>query len=287
MNGMIMIKKLLGAAAMALGCTAVYAAGSDFPLERAPKQVNDLASLQNGAKLFVNNCLNCHSANVMRYNKLAEIGLSDDQIRDNLLFTGERVGDMMRIAMSPADAGRWLGTAAPDLSLITKAKSINAGPSGADYVYTYMRTFYRDASKPTGWDNLVFPSVGMPHVMWADQGPRELTRTQVRQTTGKDGAQGWERVTTVYDAQGYSTVNREPLANYTGHGSVEHRFKPLNVAQAQQYDRDVADLTNFLSWVADPVQLQRKRLGVWVLLFLGLFLVVAWRLNASYWKHVK
>ncbi|MEI2415483.1 cytochrome c1 [Orrella sp. JC864] len=282
-----MIKKLLGAVAMALTCTTALAAGGDFPLERAPKQVNDLASLQNGAKLFVNHCLNCHSANSMRYNKLAEIGLSDEQIRDNLLFTGERVGDMMRIAMQPADAGKWFGTAPPDLSVIARAKSINAGPSGADYIYTYLRTFYRDASKATGWDNLVFPNVGMPHVMWNDQGPRELTRTEVRQAKAQDGSTGWERVVTTYDAQGYASVQREPLAGYKGHGSVEHRFKALDPARASRYEQEVADLTNFLNWMAEPAQLQRKRLGVWVLIFLGLFLVVAWRLNASFWKHVK
>ena len=282
-----MIKKLLGTLAMTMACTVAGAAGSDYPLDKAPRQVNDLASLQNGAKLFVNHCLNCHSANAMRYNKLAEIGLTDDQIRDNLLFTGERVGDMMRIAMQPVDASKWFGTTPPDLSVIARAKSVNAGPSGADYIYTYMRAFYRDTTKATGWNNLVFPNVGMPHVLWNEQGPRELTQVVVHEAAGQDGSKGWERVTTTYDAQGYASVEREPLSGYTGHGSVEQRFKALNQAQANQYDRDVADLTNFMNWMAEPNQLQRKRLGVWVLLFLGIFLVVAWRLNASYWKHVK
>lgn len=283
---MSMIKKLLGAFALTLSCTAALAAGGDFPLERAPKNINDMASLQNGAKLFVNYCLNCHSANSMRYNKLADIGLTDDQIRDNLLFTGEKIGDLMHIAMTPQDAKKWFGTTPPDLSVIARAKSINAGPSGADYLYTYLRTFYRDASKASGWDNLVFPSVGMPHVMWAQQGPRELTRTEVHKVA-KDSAEGWERVKTTYDAQGFVSVEKEPLANYTGHGSVENRFKALDPAAARQFDQDVADLTNFMAWMAEPVKRQRQQLGVWVLLFLGVFFVVAWRLNASYWKHVK
>lgn len=283
---MSMIKKLLGALALTLSCTAALAAGGDFPLERAPKNINDMASLQHGAKLFVNYCLNCHSANSMRYNKLADIGLTDDQIRDNLLFSGEKIGDLMHIAMTPQDAKKWFGTTPPDLSVIARAKSINAGPSGADYLYTYLRTFYRDASKASGWDNLVFPSVGMPHVMWAQQGPRELTRTEVHKVA-KDGAEGWERVKTTYDAQGFVSVEKEPLANYTGHGSVENRFKALDPAAARQFDQDVADLTNFMAWMAEPVKRQRQQLGVWVLLFLGVFFVVAWRLNASYWKHVK
>lgn len=281
-----MIKKLIGAVAFTLACTATYAAESGYPLDKAPDRINDIAALQNGAKLFVNHCLNCHSASAMRYNKLQEIGLTDDQIRDNLLFTGEKVGDLMTIAMQPADAKRWFGTVPPDLSVIARAKSINAGPTGADYIYTYLRTFYRDTAVPTGWNNLVFPSVGMPHVMWQDQGPRELTTVAMHQVE-KDGARSWERVTTTYDAQGYATVKAEPVANYRGHASVEAKFKSLDPAQAAAYDNDVADLTAFLAWMAEPQQQFRKQLGVWVLLFLGLFLVVAWRLNASFWKHVR
>jgi len=287
---MIMIKKLMGAAAMLLACSAVLAAEGGAPLDRAPNRVTDMASLQNGAKLFVNHCLNCHSAVAMRYNKLAEIGLTDAQIKENLLFTGEKVGDLMTIAMKPADAKKWLGVAPPDLSLITRAKSVNAGPSGVDYVYTYMRTFYRDAGRSTGWNNLVYPNVGMPHVMWEDQGPRELTTVATRPLAAKEGDTGhpgWEKVTTVYDAQGYASVKREPLAEYHGHATSESKFKALDPARATAYETQIADLTNFMSWMAEPVQQQRKTLGVFVLLFLGIFFLVAWRLNASYWKHVR
>ena len=283
-----MIKKLIGALALLAACGAAQAAESNYPLERAPHRLSDMAALQNGAKLFVNHCLNCHSAVSMRYNKLQDLGLTDAQIRDNLLFTGDKVGDLMTIAMKPEDQKNWLGTATPDLSVIARAKSINAGPSGADYIYTYLRTFYRDASRPTGWNNLVYPSVGMPHVMWADQGPRELTQVAMVQARGKDGAAGgWERVTTTYDAQGYASVNREPVANYTGHATNDYRFKALDTAKAQAYDRDVADLTAFMSWMAEPYQQQRKTLGVYVLIFLSVFLIIAWRLNASFWKHVR
>ncbi|KOF52857.1 MULTISPECIES: cytochrome c1 [unclassified Achromobacter] len=283
-----MIKKLIGAAALMLACAATFAAEGGFPLEKAPYRVNDLAALQNGAKLFVNYCLNCHSAGSMRYNKLRDIGLTDEQIKQNLLFTGEKVGDMMTVAMSSKDAKRWFGTTPPDLSVIARAKSQNAGPSGADYIYTYLRTFYRDASRPTGWNNLVFPSVGMPHALWERQGPRELTKVAMHEVEGKDGAPAsWERVTTVYDAQGFATVKTEPVAGYHGHATVETRFKAANPAQTATYDNDVADLTAFMAWMAEPVQTFRVRLGVGVMLFLLLFFLVTWRLNAAYWKHVR
>ena len=285
-NGMTMIKKLIGALALMMTCTVAGAAGGEFPLDKAPNRINDLASLQNGAKLFVNYCLNCHSASSMRYNKLKDIGLTDQQIKENLLFTGEKVGDLMNGSITAKDGKMWFGAAPPDLSVMARAKSINAGPSGTDYIYTYLRTYYRDTSKATGWDNLAFPSVGMPHVLWDRQGPRELTTTVVHQVE-KDGKKSWERVTTVFDPMGYTTSKVEPLANFKGVASVDHKFKALDPAKSAAYDNDIADIANFMQWMAEPVQQKRKQIGVWVLLFLGIFFVVAWRLNASFWKHVK
>jgi ubiquinol-cytochrome c reductase cytochrome c1 subunit len=284
---MTMIKKLMGAVALMLTCATALASEGGYPLETAPNRVNDIAALQNGAKLFVNYCLNCHSAQSMRYNKLADIGLTDDQIRKNLLFTGEKVGDLMTVAMSPKDAKKWFGTAPPDLSVIARAKSQTAGAPGIDYIYTYLRSFYRDTSRPTGWNNLVFPNVGMPHALWERQGPRELTTVAMHHAEGKDEEGGWERVTTVYDAQGYATVKKDQMTGYHGGESFTATFKPANSAQSAQFDNDVADLSAFLAWMSEPVAKFRKELGVWVLLFLGLFLVVAMRLNASYWKHVR
>ncbi|MFC3340586.1 cytochrome c1 [Paracandidimonas soli] len=280
---MIMMKKLLGALALFLTCTVSFAAGGTYPLEKAPNRINDMAALQNGAKLFVNYCLNCHSANSLRYNKLTEIGLTEEEIKKNLLFTSDKVGDLMHIAMTPADAKSWFGTTPPDLSVIARARSVNLGPSGVDYLYTYLRTFYRDSAKGTGWNNLVFPDVGMPHVMWQRQGERTLTKTQVHQAAD----QQWERVTTVYDADGFSEVTREALSDYKGKATEEFKFEAANAQAAAQFDSDMADLSNFLGWMAEPVQQLRKQIGVWVLLFLGLFLLVAWRLNAAYWKHVR
>jgi cytochrome c1 len=158
----------------------------------------------------------------------------------------------------------------------------------ADYIYTYMRTFYRDTSKITGWDNLAFPSAGMPHVLWERQGPREMTVITTQKTAANAGKPaGWERISTTYDSAGYVTNKVEPLANYTGKPTVEHKFKPLDPQRAAAYDRDMADLTGFMTWMSEPNQQKRKQIGVWVLLFLGIFFVIAWRLNASFWKHVK
>ncbi len=285
------MKKLLGALALMMVMVAAPSAhaAEGAPLERAPHRVNDLASLQNGAKTFVNYCLNCHSANSVRYSDLRNIGLTDAQIQGNLVFTGKSVNDMMRIAMTPADAKRWFGTTPPDLSVMARAKSVNAGPTGADYIYTYMRSFYRDASKLTGWDNVVFPSVAMPHVMWQQQGPRTLTKVATHQAFDETGAsKGWERAITVFDENGYAKTTTEPVTGVLPHhASTEFQFKAKNPAQSQAFDNQIADLTAFMSWMAEPMQTERKRIGMWVLLYLALFLVVAWRLNAVYWKDVK
>src|SRR5690606_27610529 len=189
--------------------------------DAAPDRMNDMAALQNGAKLFVNYCLGCHSANAMRYNKLAEIGLTDEQIKKNLLFTSDKVGDLMHIAMQREDAKEWFGAAPPDLSVIARAKSTNLGPSGVDYVYTFLRTFYRDTSKATGWNNLVFPSVGMPNVLWQLQGPRSLEHVAVHEAEKEDGSMQWERTTAKYDEQGFSEITTEALEDYHG-GEVNH-----------------------------------------------------------------
>ncbi|MYN12405.1 cytochrome c1 [Pusillimonas sp. TS35] len=281
-----MIKKLLSVIALSLSCTVALAA-STVKLDTAPDRINDMASLQNGAKLFVNYCMGCHSANSMRYNKLTEIGLTDEMIQKNLLFTGNKVGDLMTIAMKPEDAKKWFGTMPPDLSVIARAKSVNMGASGVDYIYTLMRSFYRDTTKISGWDNTVFPNIAMPNILWQLQGPRTMDRTTVHQVEKADGSKAWERVTASYDAQGYSTIKTEVLADYHGHASDKAVFTSADPRATATFDNNVADLANFLGWMAEPMQLQRKQLGVWVLLFLGLFLVVAWRLNAAYWKHVK
>jgi ubiquinol-cytochrome c reductase cytochrome c1 subunit len=229
-----------------------------YPLEKAPER-SSLASLQNGAKLFVNHCLNCHSASSMRYNRLHDLGLSDDQIRNNLLFSADKVGDLMTVAMKPADAKAWFGAVPPDLSVITRAKSSGAG-SGADYLYTYLRTFYKDDTRPTGWNNMVLPNVAMPHVLWQLQGVR--TAKFVEEADPHDEGKK------VHRFDGFQQVSPGTMS-------------------PQEYDTAVADLVGYLDWMAEPAQNTRKKLGVVVLLFLSVFTFLAWRLNASYWKDVK
>jgi ubiquinol-cytochrome c reductase cytochrome c1 subunit len=254
---MKLLKKLIAVAAFAP--ILALASEGGFPLEHVQDRTRDLSALQNGAKLFVNNCLNCHSASAMRYNRLRDIGLTEDQIRNNLLFTSDKVGDLMKIAMSPKDAKDWFGAVPPDLSVIARAKASSEG-SGADWLYTYLRTFYKDDSRPTGWNNLVFPNVGMPHVMWEWQG--------IRTVKFEEKKDPHDPSKTVHEFVGFEQV------------------KPGKMS-AIEFDNAIADLVAYLDWMAEPAQHTRKRLGVWVLLFLGGFLILTWRLNASYWKEVK
>jgi ubiquinol-cytochrome c reductase cytochrome c1 subunit len=249
-------KKLIAVLALLPGLALANEAG--YPLEKAPER-SSLASLQNGAKLFVNHCLNCHSASSMRYNRLHDLGLSDDQIRNNLLFSADKVGDLMTVAMKPADAKAWFGAMPPDLSVITRAKSSGAG-SGADYLYTYLRTFYKDDTRPTGWNNMVLPNVAMPHVLWQLQGVR--TAKFVEEADPHDEGKK------VHRFDGFQQVSPGTMS-------------------PQEYDTAVADLVGYLDWMAEPAQNTRKKLGVVVLLFLSVFAFLAWRLNTSYWKDVK
>lgn len=254
---MTLLKKLIAAIALvpALAC----ANGGSYPLDHAPDRSTDMAALQNGAKLFVNYCLNCHSASSMRYNRLRDIGLTEDQIKSNLLFTGEKVGDLMKNTMSPKDAKAWFGAVPPDLSVIARAKASEAG-SGADWLYTYLRTYYKDDSRPTGWNNLVFPNVGMPHVLWELQGVRSAKFVEEKDPhdAGK----------TVHKFDGFETVSAGKMS-------------------AAEYDNAVGDLVAYLQWMGEPAQSQRKRLGAIVVAFMAILATLAWRLNASYWKEVK
>jgi ubiquinol-cytochrome c reductase cytochrome c1 subunit len=165
------MKKLL--LSLLIAPVLAFASGAELHLDKAPDRAGDTAALQNGAKVFVNYCLSCHSASYMRYNRLRDIGLTEDQIRTNLLFTADKVGEPMRISMQRAEAKQWFGAAPPDLTVIARARASEFG-SGSDWLYTYLRTFYRDDSRPTGWNNLVFANVGMPHALWALQGEQVM-----------------------------------------------------------------------------------------------------------------
>jgi ubiquinol-cytochrome c reductase cytochrome c1 subunit len=205
----------------------------------APIDPTDNASLQRGARTFVNSCLNCHSANYMRYNRLKEIGLTEKQIKDNLLFAGEKVGDTMKVAMNPKDAKKWFGVAPPDLSVEVRAR-------GADWVYAYLRGFYRDETTATGWNNIVFDKVAMPHVL--------------------------------YELQGEQVLNHET--------HELELVKPGRMSPSE-YNTFVADLTNYMAFMAEPAKQQRKHIGIWALLFLGVLLVLVIKLKKEYWKDIK
>lgn len=230
---------------LAAAPVVVFAAGPTVPLDKAPINLSDQDSLQRGARLFVNYCLNCHSASVMRYSRLQDLGLTEEQIKDNLLFATEKPGDLMHVAMRHADGKAWFGAPPPDLSVIARSR-------GADWLYTYLRGFYRDDTRTTGWNNTVFDKVGMPHVMWDLQG-------EMVPVYKKDG--------------GHEVIERLELA------------KPGSVSVAE-YDAMIGDLVNYLQWMGEPAQNQRKQLGVIVLLFLGVFFVVAYYLKKEFWKDI-
>jgi ubiquinol-cytochrome c reductase cytochrome c1 subunit len=242
-------------------------------------RVKDFPSLQNGARLFANYCLSCHSASLMRWNRLQDIGLDDKQIKEYLIFGTQKVGDVMAVAMRPADAKVWFGKAPPDLSVIARART-SFEYSGPDYLYTFLRGFYRDASTPTGWNNVASANIAMPNVLWERQGPRETTIERVVHTD-----KGAAKSVTEIDADGNATTSTTPLGGHLEE-STEITFKPTDALRARQFDSDVADLVAYLVFMTDPSASTRSRLGVWVLIFIGLFTFAAWRLNRAYWRDV-
>ncbi len=227
---------------------AAHAAGEHLTLDNAPIDTRDAVSIQRGVRVFVNYCLNCHSAQYMRYNRLLALGLTEQQIRDNLMFGDGKLGDTMTVAMRKSDAKEWFGVAPPDLSVIARSR-------GADWLYTYFRSYYRDGETATGWNNLVFPNVAMPHVLWELQGQPTL---EVKEEQG---------------AHGKHAVNELVLE------------RPGTLSRSQ-YDRLVADLVNYLVFMAEPERANRVRLGYLVLIALGVLFVLFYLLKREYWKDV-
>jgi ubiquinol-cytochrome c reductase cytochrome c1 subunit len=243
--------KLLVLAA-ALLPVASLAAGGGAHLDKANVDVGNRASLQRGASNFVNYCLGCHSAQYVRYNRMAaDLGITDQQLIDNLMFTGERPHDTIRIAINADDAKRWFGVVPPDLSLIARSR-------GADYLYTFLRSFYADPARATGSNNLVLPGTAMPHVLWELQGVQEAV---------------WE-------------------GHVDAAGNAQRHFKEFTLATPgtltpEQFDGFVRDTVNFLVYMAEPAQLQRRALGFPVIAFLICFRLLAWALKKEFWKDVR
>jgi ubiquinol-cytochrome c reductase cytochrome c1 subunit len=282
------IQSRLLTALVALACAgAAHAASENLVLDEWPEaRMNNLASLQNGARMFANYCVGCHSASLVRWNRLNQIGLDDRNIKEFLIFGNQKVGDTIRIAATPAQQKGWFGKAPPDLSVIVRART-SFDYKGTDYIYTMLRGYYRDATSPTGWNNVASPNTAMPHVLWEEQGPRE---TSIQQTHAhrddKTGHGGFLKTVTVYDPNGVATV-QPAQATTAGQEGTTRTFKPLDAARARQFDSDVADLVAFLAFITDPSAASRVRIGVWVMIFLGIFTVLAWRLNSVYWKNIK
>ena len=218
----------------------------EMKLDRAPIDPRDAVSIQRGAQVFINYCLSCHTAEAMRYNRLEELGLTEQQIKDNLMFTRDKIGDTMTVAMRRGDAKSWFGVSPPDLSVIARAR-------GADWLYTYLRTFYRDDTRETGWNNLAFPNVGMPHVLYELQGKQVL-----KAHAGPEG-----------EASVQTLASESP-------GKLS----------SQDYDKLTADLVNYLVFMSEPAREARIRIGYAVLIFLGVLFVPVYLLKKEFWKDV-
>ena len=214
-------------------------ASEEIHLEKAPIDLSDQPSLQKGARTFINYCLNCHSAKYMRYNKLLDIGLSKKDIKENLLFTGKKIGDPMEISMPVKESKKWFGATPPDLSVTARSR-------GSDWIYSYMKGFYRDSSREIGWNNLVYANSAMPHILWELQGEQEFD-----ENTGK-----------------LSLIKAGKL-------------------NEKEYDAVITDLTNFITYMSEPGQLKRKKMGFYVIGFLLLLLVLTINLKKEFWKDVK
>jgi ubiquinol-cytochrome c reductase cytochrome c1 subunit len=257
--GMKLFKALLSNLALATAICGVPAAAlgaaahGGSVLQAAHNDVSNVASLQRGARNFVNYCMGCHSARYVRYSRLAEdLGLSEGQVIENLMFNGERIHDTMRSSMRPEDAARWFGVPPPDLTLIARSR-------GTDYIYSFLKSFYLDPSRPTGVNNLVMPNTSMPHVLWELQGVQKA----------------------VYDGESDAE-----------HSVVHKTFKEFELVKPgtrtpQEYDQFVRDTVNFLDYIGEPVQIERRALGLRVLAYVFVFFLFAYFLKKEYWKDVK
>ena len=245
------MKKQLIAVLLAIAPVWVFAAGGHgVQLDKANIDPENTQSLQRGASLFVNYCLSCHSASLMRYEHMGDdLGIEETLVSENLIFTGGKIGDLMTVASSPADSKVWFGTVPPDLTVIARAR-------GVDWLYTYLRSFYQDDSRSIGTNNLVFPDVGMPNVLWELQGVQEPVITTVK---GHDGKETKE---------------------------VSLELVEPGLLTPTEFDRAVRDLVNYLDYMGEPAKHERRELGTKVILFLLMFLVLAYLMKREFWKDI-
>ena len=235
---------------LALNAAAGWAAVGGHKLDQAQTDVNNVPMLQRGARTFVNYCGGCHSAKYMRYQRIMEdLELSEAQVQGNFIFSRGKIGDAMTIAMSAENQREWFGSEAPDLSLISRSR-------GSDWLYTYLKSFYVDPSRPIGWNNILFDKVSMPNVLWELQG----IQTPVYET--------------VVDSRGDSHNVVTELKLHPG------RQSPT------EFDDTLRDLVTFIEYLGEPAKMKRESLGIWVLLYLVLFTFLAYLLKLEYWRDV-
>jgi ubiquinol-cytochrome c reductase cytochrome c1 subunit len=222
-------------------------------LESANIDLTDQAALQRGAKYFMNYCAGCHSLRYARYNRMAkDIGLTDTQTKDNLMFVGgSKVGDNIITSMPEAESANWFGAAVPDLSLVARNKV-----GGADWIYTYLKSFYLDPKRPYGVNNTVFPDVGMPDVLWKLRGSQTASYREGRDAAGN------------------------PTSEFD-------KFTRVGGVSEEEFDGVARDLATFLTYMGEPMQLERQAIGRWALLFLVVFSLLAYLLKKEYWKDVE
>jgi len=242
-----MIKRILAALPFLLiPVLASASGGGDAGLDSPKIDLADRSSLQRGARTFVNYCLSCHGASYMRYERMAkDLGISDELLRENLMFSTDKPGELMVTSMPEDAAKQWFGVVPPDLSVIARYRH-------PDWIYTYLRSFYVDETAPTGWNNVLFPNVAMPNVLYELQGSR---RAHFAETEGSKHFESFEQVS---DGQ---------MTN-------------------EEFDSAIRDLTNFMVYLAEPAKLVRYRIGLWVTIFMVLFTILAYFLKKEYWRDV-
>jgi ubiquinol-cytochrome c reductase cytochrome c1 subunit len=270
------MKKLIAIAALALlPITSMANTGEANPfMEPANIDLNNNAAIQRGAKYFANYCMGCHSAKYVRYQLMKNVGLDEDQIKNNLIFSDRKIGDLMTIAMPTTDAAKWFGAPAPDLTLETRLRG------GPDWVYSYLKGFYNDPSRPMGVNNTIFPNVGMPNILWELEGIKEpVYRYEVHH-------EGHVVGTFDNEAEAAAMV-KEKGEGYTLEKVVDHLVSvaPGTLSPAQ-FDQVARDLSTYLTYIAEPIKLERQRMGVWVVLFLVVFTVLAYLMKKEWWKDV-
>ena len=259
---------LLAIVTLAAGAPVLASGGNDVRMEPPPINRLDEESLQRGARTFVNYCLNCHSAKYMRYNRLTDIGLTEAQIRDNLMFATDKLGDTMAVAMPAGQAKTWFGTAPPDLSVEARVR-------GTTWLYNYFLAFYKDDTTPSGWNNLVFPNVAMPHVLWPLQGTNRLEVTSYEEhEKAQAAASGAREIVMLAPGREHTTELRRLVQDAPGTQS------------SAEYRRTVADLVNFMDYMSEPAKTKRINIGLVVVMFLALLFVFAYLTKREYWKDV-